>query len=109
VSEATDELIRRRRDLVAQRRDLKAGLTKLSRDITALDRVINMLDSAQVPEAPRPNRPRGGLVAGLFGWGEITAAALEALRLLGKANSTDVAASMLARKVNSRTAQSGPS
>jgi hypothetical protein len=96
--EATNELVQRRPDLVAQRRDLKAGLTRLARDITAFDRVRKMLDPAYIPEAPRPNRPRGGPLAALFQWGEITAAALEALRLLGRANSADIATSVLERK-----------
>jgi hypothetical protein len=98
VSETTSELVERRRDLVAQRRELKAGLTRLAQDITALDRVLKMLDPSYVPEAPRANRPRGGLVASMFRWGETTSAALGSLRELGKANSSDVATYMLKLK-----------
>ena len=85
--------------MVARRRALKAEMTKLASDITAIDRVMTMLDPAYVPEANRANRTRSKGGSKLFGWGEMTPAALEALRLVGKpATSVEVAAAMMVKK-----------
>lgn len=92
---ATDELLGRRCDLVAQRRDLKARLTGLAQDIAALDKVLRILDPAYSPEAGRTNR-RGAAVENPFGHGEMTAAALAALRGFGRpATSAECARAML--------------
>lgn len=99
MSQVSDELVSRRRDMVARRRALKAEMTKLASDITAIDRVMTMLDPAYVPEANRANRKRSTGSSKLFGWGEMTPAALEALRLVGKpATSAEVAAAIMAGK-----------
>jgi len=99
VSQASDELVRRRRDMVARRRELKAELTKLASDITAIDRVLLLLDPAYKPEAARVTPPRLKSTTNPFAHGEMTPAALEALRLRGKpATSAEVAATMLERK-----------
>lgn len=96
---AKDELLETRRGLVASRRELKARLTALARDIAAFDRVLLILDPDYLPEAGRVNR-RGGATPNMpFRHGELSSAALEALRMLKRpASSSETAAAMLERK-----------
>lgn len=53
------------------------------RDIAALDRVLSMFGLAHCPEAAR-TRHRRGSNSKPFGFGEMTTAALDALRRLGR-------------------------
>ena len=95
---AHDELVGKRREMVARRRDLKAELTKLARDIAALDRVLCILDPAYRPEAARTNQRRGS-GTNIFGFGEMTSAALDASRQLGHpASVAECAKAMLQAK-----------
>lgn len=85
--------------LTASRRELKARLTGLARDIAALDRVLLILDSDYRPEAGRVNR-RGGVTPNTpFKHGEMSSAALEALRMLNRpASTSETATAMLERR-----------
>lgn len=99
MSEATVALVEKRRELVARRREIKAELTKLARDIGALDRVLAMLEPGYQPEVGRANRPRGAFGPAPFGPGEMTSAALSALRELGRpATTSECADAMLVAK-----------
>jgi len=91
-------LLAKRNESVARRRDLKGELTKLARDIAALDRVMALLEPGFQAEAPRPNRARAPGGPNPFGHGEMTAAALAALRELGTATTSECAGAMLAAK-----------
>jgi hypothetical protein len=96
---AKDELLETRRGLVASRRELKAKLTGLARDITALDRVLLILDPDYRPEAGRGNRRGGATPNTPFKHGEMSSAALDALRLLKRpASTSETATAMLERK-----------
>jgi hypothetical protein len=99
MSVAMDELLEKRRGLVESRRVLKTKLTELSRDMAAVDRVLLMLDSAYKPPAAHANRRGPAGAAQPFKHGEMTAAALEALRTLARPASTaECATAMLERK-----------
>ena len=98
MSGTASALLAKRNELVARRRDLKGDLTKLARDIAALDRVMALLEPSYQAEAPRPNRARGRGGPSPFGHGEMTSAALFALRELGTATTSECAAAMLAAK-----------
>lgn len=98
MSSASEELQERRRERVDRCRELKAELTRLKREIGALDEVLLMLDPSYRAEAARPNR-RGPPTAMPFQRGEMPAAALEALRTIGRpASSAECARAMLAAK-----------
>jgi hypothetical protein len=99
MSVAVDELQEKRRGLVEDRRALKTKLTALSRDMAAVDRVLLMLDPTSKPQAPRANRRSPAGADTPFKHGEMTAAALEALRTLARpASSSECATAMLERK-----------
>lgn len=84
--------------MVGRRRDLKTELTKLAREIAALDRVLCLQDPAYRPEAARTNQRRGS-GPNLFGFGEMTSAALGALRRLERpASVAECAKAMLESK-----------
>ena len=96
---AFDELLEKRRGLVEDRRALKAKLTKLSRDVAAVDHVLLLLDPTYKPEAEHANRRGFAGADHPFKHGEMTAAALEALRALAKPASTaECATAMLERR-----------
>lgn len=95
-----NELLEKRRGLVENRRALKTKLTELSRDMAAVDRVLLMLDPAYKPPATHANRRGPPGMDHPFRHGEMTAAALEALRTLARPASTaECATAMLERKV----------
>ena len=99
MSGTASALLAKRDELLTRRRDLKGELTKLARDIAALDRVMVLLEPGYQAEAPRPNRARGPGGPNPFGHGEMTAAALDALRELGRpATTSECADTMLAAK-----------
>jgi hypothetical protein len=95
---ANDELVRKRREIIARRRDLKAELTKLARDVAAVDRVLVMLDPDYRPERSHTNVRRISQPSP-FGFGEMTEAALDALRRLGRpVSAAECAKAMLEAK-----------
>jgi hypothetical protein len=99
MSVAMDEFLEKRPGLVEERRVLKTKLTKLSRDMAALYCVLLMLDPAHEPPAAHANRRGPSGVEHPFRHGEMTAAALEALRTLARPASTaECATAMLERK-----------
>ena len=99
MADATIELTEKRRELVARRREIKSELTKLARDVAAIDRVLAMLEPGYQPEGDRPNRPRTAAGRGPFKQGEMTSAALSALREFGRPASTvECAEAMLEAK-----------
>ena len=75
------EILEKRSGLVARRRELKGELTRLAADISAIDRVTRMLDPDHQPKADPCRRQA---VTGLYPRGELTVAALETLRRIGR-------------------------
>ena len=89
-----EALAEKRRACIARRVALKGELTRLASDIAAIDRVMQMINpDLAAPAVEKPARGASG--DGMFGPGGTTAAALDALRRLGRATSADCAAAML--------------
>lgn len=81
MSLVLSEILEKRAGLVARRRELKGELTRLAADISAIDRVTRMLDPDYLPKAD-PSRRQAA--SGLHPRGELTVAALETLRRIGR-------------------------
>jgi hypothetical protein len=90
----TDELLVKRGEFVARRRVLKGELTKLAADIAAIDRVIRMVD----PDHQTVEQQVERKAISPFVSGELTPAALEALRKLGPTTSSACAEAILSAK-----------
>lgn len=99
MSENSDPLKQKRRELMTRKRQLKTELTRITTDISAIDRVLVLMDPAYQPEAPILSVVARPTSAGNpFDAGAIVPAMLDALRTFNKpVTASDCAQAMLKR------------